>query len=171
MSSIRNPPQQQWGKMLPKFCMKINEISTLVSSKQTDETKQTGESKKKANMNSRVSTGLDLDHVNSISSWITYDFSAICRWSLKILCIKKYCSICTAASESLHLSALLSPLLLLVDFLRCGRVFCHEPRSEEVHPQQVHSTRWSLTHTHTQRSETIHQNQREQERKTPHIIN
>lgn len=39
-------------------------------------------------MDSRGSTGSDLDHVNSISSWITYDSSAICRRSLKILCIK-----------------------------------------------------------------------------------
>lgn len=118
-------------------------------------------------MDSRVSTGPDLDHVNSISSWITYDFSAICRRSLKILCIKKYCSICTAASESLHLSALLSPLLLLVDFLRCGRVFCHKPGPEEVHPEQVHSTRWSLPHT--QRLSSISRNQRGREKKQ-HII-
>lgn len=113
------------------------------------------EQKKKANMDSRVSTGSDLDHVNSISSWITYDFSAICRRSLKILCIKKYCSICTAASESLHLSALLSPLLLLVDFLRCGRVFCHKPGPEEVHPEQVHSTSWSLPHTHKDWAQSV----------------
>lgn len=127
-------------KYFQNYTIKINEISALLLSIRMRETEQ---SRKMANMNSRVSTGWALHHIYSISSWITYDFSAICRQSLEIPCIKKksYCS------ESLHLSALLSPLLLLVDFLWCGRVFCHKPGSEEVHPEQVHSTSWSLTIT------------------------
>lgn len=82
---------------------------------------------------------------------------------------KKYCSICTAASESLHLSALLSPLLLLVDFLRCGRVFCHKPGPEEVHPEQVHSTSWSLPHTQRWSSISRNQSERKGEKTTHHL--
>lgn len=84
----QTPPGPELGKVILSYlCRKINEISTMVWSKQTRRDKL-NRAEKKANMDSRGSTGSDLDRVNSISSWITYDFSAICRRSLKILCIK-----------------------------------------------------------------------------------
>lgn len=128
--------------ILPKLCIKINEISTLVLSKQTRWNK--------ANRAEKRQTGLDLDHVNSISSWITYDFSAICRWPLKILCIKN-----TAPSAPQHQNlfiCLRSCLLCFFSLTSSGAdgfsAMNHGPRKFTQSKCTARAGAWH-THTHT----------------------
>lgn len=118
-------------------------------------------------MDSRGSTGSDLDHVNSISSWITYDFSAICRRSLKILCIKN-----TAPSALQHQNlfiCLRSCLLCFFSLTSSGADgFSAINQGPRKFTQSKCTARAGACHTHKDGAQLV--GSREEGEKNQHII-